>query len=113
MRPSKPDSACDKDLSLLEMRVGATPGSKWREADRTEGAGSPIGEQGRSRLRRTENLPGGRPGIPRHNATVFVGGRMSKNNLEQRRNCQTPRKSYKTLDLWVEKAESKPSALPF
>src|SRR5262249_28408032 len=45
--------------------------------NRTKGAGSPLGEQARGRLRRTENLPGGRPGIPRHNAVAFGGGRMS------------------------------------
>src|SRR5262245_29809801 len=77
MRPSKRDHACDANLSLLGMQAGDTSGSEWRQKNRTEGAGSSLGEQARSRLRRTLNLPGGRLGIPRHNATAFGGGRMS------------------------------------
>ena len=38
---------------LLEMRAGHTSRSKRREKNRTEGAGSPLGEQARIRLRRT------------------------------------------------------------
>src|SRR5262249_43273067 len=75
--PSKPDHARDAHLSLLEMRAGHTPRSQWGETNGTEGAGSPIGKQARSRLQRTENLPGGSPGTPRHNAIAFGGGRMS------------------------------------
>src|SRR5262245_528022 len=77
LRPSEPDHACDADLSLLAMRPGHPPRPQRGETDRTKGAGSPFGERARSRLRRTENLPGGRPGIPRHNAIAFGGGRMS------------------------------------
>ncbi len=77
LRPSEPDDACDAHLSLLAMRAGDTPRSEWRETDRTKGAGSPFGEQAKCRLRRTENLPGDRPGIPRHSAIALGGGRMS------------------------------------
>src|SRR5215470_18504198 len=79
MRPSKQYHAGDEDLSMLEMQVGDTSRSKWREKNRTEGPGRSLGEQARIRLRRTLNLPGGRPGIPRHNAAAFGGGRMSIN----------------------------------
>ena len=75
--PTESDYAGDADLSLLTMRSGHPPGPQRRETNRTEGAGSPFGEQARCRLRRTENLPGDRPGIPRHNAVAFGGGRMS------------------------------------
>jgi hypothetical protein len=77
LRPSNPDHASDTYLSLFELQSGHTSGPQRRETNRTKGAGSPFGEQARSRLRRTENLPGGRPGIPRHNAVAFGGGRMS------------------------------------
>src|SRR5215470_16904301 len=76
--PSESDYACDADLSLLAMRSGQPPRLQRRETNRTEGAGSPFGEQARCRLRRTENLPGDRPGIPRHNAVAIGGWRMSK-----------------------------------
>src|SRR5262245_24540151 len=72
--PSESYYASDADLSLLAMRTGHPPGPQRRETNRTAGAGSPFGEQARSRLRRTENLPGDRPGIPRHNAIAFGGG---------------------------------------
>src|SRR5262245_51356838 len=71
LRSSKPDHTCDSDLSLHAMRFGHTPRPQWRLTDRTKGAVSPVGEQARCRLRRTENLPGDRPGIPRHNAIAF------------------------------------------
>src|SRR5215510_1548456 len=78
LRSSKPDYTSDTHLSLFEMQSGHTSGPQRRETNRTKGAGSPFGEQARGRLRRTENLPGGRPGIPRHNAVAFGGGRMSR-----------------------------------
>ena len=71
MRPSKQYQTGDENLSLLEMQVGDASGSKWRERNRKEGAGSPLGEQARSRLRRTLILPGGRPGISIYNAQAF------------------------------------------
>jgi len=77
LRPSKPDRAGDADLSLRAMRSGHPPRPQRGESNRTKGAGSPFGERARSRRRRTENLPGGRPGIPRQNAIAFGGGRIS------------------------------------
>jgi hypothetical protein len=83
LRSSKPDHACDSDISLLAMRFGHTPRSQWGQTNRTKGAGSPFEEQARCRLRRTENLPGDRPGIPHHNAIAFGGGRMSSHGIQR------------------------------
>src|SRR5262245_62124741 len=77
LRLSESDAAWNENLSLQAMRSGETPRSQRRKTNRTKGAGSSFGEQARSRLRRTENLPGDRPGIPRQNAVAFGGGRMS------------------------------------
>jgi len=71
MRPSKQYHAGDEDLSLFGVQTGDPSRSKWREKNRTEGPGRPLGEQARIRLRRTLNLPGGRPGISIYNAQAF------------------------------------------
>src|SRR5262249_27786753 len=78
LRPSKSDHACDANLSLLAMRPGHTPGPQRRKTNRTKGAGYPFGKMARCRLRRTENLPGDRPGVPCHNAIAFGGGMTSR-----------------------------------
>src|SRR5262249_21549111 len=76
--PSESDYACDADLSLLTMRSGHPPRPQRRKTNRTKGTGSPCGEWAKCRMRRTENQPGDRPGIPCHNAIAFGGGRMSR-----------------------------------
>jgi len=64
LRPSKSDSSCNSNLSLLELQSDHSSRPQRREKDRTKGAGSPFVEKEGGFLRSSENLPTDAVGVP-------------------------------------------------